>query len=244
VPDTLIHGETTVALYMDQDLFNTLAFNVAWLRRVGTGDKAAATESAIRGMLGSYRQSYPEDRFEPDLWKAVDAFESWLVRCYPNQPEQSAWFKIFCHAVEHFQPDGRRKRKPLFNGVWFTSPRTLPPNRFERFMKDVGLYFLNVQSGKISPENAAKGTPWGFVLSVLLATLPGYEATRHHAAWVAIAVYCVVLAVLQFLERRDWKLRVKVTLKIVVALCVEALVLVSAMEICDAQQMACHRVFF
>ena len=233
--------------FMDQDLFNTLAINIAWMRRIPTRD-AAVTERAIQDMLATYRRSLPQDHFESELLHAADAYNGWLLQSYPNEPEQSAWFGIFRHAVEHFHPDGQRKRRPLLNGIKFTAAKTRPPDRFARFMKDLALYFVNVQAGKISDTVVIKGEmTWGLWVSVPLAFLAGYEATRHHSAFVAICMYLVALSLLRLADiwsiRRRWSRWKRVALNVALAFLLQGVVLLTALETCDPATMRCRRVF-
>lgn len=234
--------------YMDQDLFNTLAINIAWMRRIPTRN-TALTERAIQEMLATYYRSLPQDQFEPELWRAVGAYNGWLLNAYPNEPEQSAWFSIFRHAVEHFQPNGQRKRRPLFNGIRFTAAKALPPDRFGRFMSDLALYFINVQAGKISDTAVIKGEmTWGLWASAPLALLAGYEATRHHSLLVAVSLYLVVLALLRLADlwalRRRWSRWKRVSLNVALAFMLQGVVLLTALETCDVATMSCRRILF
>lgn len=232
--------------YMNQDLFNRLAINIAWMRRIPTGD-GALTERATQGMFASYRRSLPQDHFEQELLRAADAYNGWLLQTYPTEPEQSAWFDIFRHATEYFEPDGRRKRQPLFNGIWFTAAKTPPPDRFAQFMKDLARYFINVQAGKISNTVVIKGEmAWGLWVSLPLALLAGYEATRHHSLFVAICMYLIALGTLRLADiwaiRRRWSRWKRAALNIALAFVLQGVVLLTALESCDPVTMRCRRV--
>jgi hypothetical protein len=233
---------------MDQDLFNTLAINIAWMRRIPTGD-SAVTERAIHDLLASYRRSFTQDQFVPELMHAVDAYNGWLLQTYPTEPEQSAWFGIFRHAVEHFEPNGKRKRRPLFNGTWFTAAKMQPPDRFARFMKDLALYFVNVQAGKINNTVVIKGEmSWGLLVSLPLALLAGYEASRHHSLFMAACLYLVALSFLRLADlwalRRRWSRWKRAALNVALAFVLQGVVLLTALETCNPQTMTCRRVFF
>jgi hypothetical protein len=233
---------------MDQDLFNTLAINIAWMRRIPTGN-AADTERAIQDMLGTYRRSLPQDHFESELLRAADAYNGWLLQTYPTEPEQAAWFAIFRHAVEHFEPNGKRKRRRLLNGIKYTAAKTPPPDRFGQFMKDLALYFLNVQAGKISDTVVIKGEmAWGLWVSVPLAFLAGYEASRHHNTFMAISMYLIALASLRLVDlwaiRRRWSRWKRVALNVALAFVLQGVVSLTALETCDPATMRCQRVFF
>jgi hypothetical protein len=237
-----------VSRYMDQHLFNLLAISIPWMRRIDTGDKAF-NERGIQELLATYRRFFPQDQFEPDLMRAADAYVGWLVQTYPNEPEQSAGFETFRRAVEHFEPDGRLRRRRLLNGIWFSSPNVPPHERFTQFMKDLARYFASVQFGRIEfTAVIRREMRWGLALSPVLALLPGLEAMRHHRPWLVVAIFVVCLSLMRLADigalRRRWSRWKRVILNITLAFGMVGLVSLSSIEVCNPETMICRRLLY
>lgn len=137
-----------MAHYMSQDLFTTLALKLASMRRLNAGDRARQ-DLVINDALQGYRRFYTRDPFERELWHAVDAIDQWLVGAYPSQPEQMAWMHLLRGALMNYTSDGKRKRSPLFRGLWYTSARAPPPDRSQQCMRDLASCYQSLQLGRI-----------------------------------------------------------------------------------------------
>ena len=94
---------------------------------------------------------------------------------------------------------------------------------------------------------------WAFVVDLILATIPaGDAAIDYDDGRVTFFVYFTVLAALRLADRwavgrsadkgKRTALRIKVKIAIIVL--AEMIVVVSAMEACDAALEYCRRVFF
>jgi hypothetical protein len=97
--------------------------------------------------LQKYRQFYAVDRFEEELWRT--AARQWLATAYPSPPEQMAWMNALRGALEKYRSNGSRKRRPLFSGLWYTSSRSAPTNRYGRCLRDVARCYTSMQTGTI-----------------------------------------------------------------------------------------------
>jgi hypothetical protein len=140
--------EALVPSYMSQDIFNTLAIRLAWMRKLNLHDERRQTRE-IDAALGKYRQFYTRDPFEGELWHTADALDLWLAEAYPNPPEQMAWMNALRIALERYDWNGTRKRRPLFNGLWYTSARSLPANRLGKCLSDIARCHTSLQVGRI-----------------------------------------------------------------------------------------------
>ena len=125
-------------------------------------------------------------------------------------------------------------------------PTSAPPDRFARFVKDLALY---VQTDKINERVATNGElAWGIWVSVPLALLAGYEAARHYSTFVPIVTYLAALSLLRLADiwaiRRGWSRWQRVALNVALALVLQGVVWLTALESCDPATMHCTRVFF
>ena len=134
--------------YMSQDLFTTLAVKLAWMRKLHVHD-AGRRALAIDATLQKYRRFYTDDPFEKELWHTADALDQWLADAYPNAPEQMAWMNALRGAVERYESNGSRKRRPLFRGLWYTSARSRPPDRPRKCMREIAHCYTSLQVGRI-----------------------------------------------------------------------------------------------
>jgi hypothetical protein len=144
----MIAKGTHVPPYMSQDLFTTLALELAWLRRLHVHDERRCS-LAINAALQKYRQFYAVDRFEEELWRTADALDKWLATACPSSPEQMAWMTALRGALEKYRSNGSRKRRPLFSGLWYTSARSAPTDRYGQCMRDVARCYPSMQTGTI-----------------------------------------------------------------------------------------------
>lgn len=139
--------------FMDQELFNSMVFTNAWAKRLDGGNQHAR-DQLIRELIVTYRKSYPADEFEAEVKEATQRLLDWLDEELNAEPdiepgESQFWLNAFRIASKRWRPDGTRKPRRFFNGIWFTSLKKKPTNRVDQFGADLMLYFVNIHSGRI-----------------------------------------------------------------------------------------------
>jgi hypothetical protein len=137
-----------MAKYMDQLLFNTLVYTLAWADDINEV-VSENTDQIISDMLFQYRKSYPEDDFEIEIASSLKFLNSWLLESFDSKEAVSAWLNAFRQASVDWLPNGRRRGRFIFNGTFFTSLRVKPLTRVDDFARDTALYFANICSGNI-----------------------------------------------------------------------------------------------
>lgn len=87
-----------------------------------------------------------------------------------------------------------------------------------------------------------------FFVDVLIACILLLGGNRIHGPFAAFVLYGLTLAILRALDgnaaRNGRSLWSRATIKVIVILVVEGLVMLSGMETCDINMANCHRVFF
>lgn len=135
-----------MAQFMSQDLFNISAIHIAWLRNYPGVDASVADQSVAKA-LSQYVQYYTEDDFQPEIARAVAALEKWAEETEPGNA--FGIYESLRRAVTKYRPDGQRKGWKLLKGLWFTSERRRPPDRFQGFIRDLMMYYAGIQFGRM-----------------------------------------------------------------------------------------------
>jgi hypothetical protein len=137
-----------VPKFMNQSIFNSLVYTLALADNVE--ELANSDTSKIKARLvADYKKSFPTDGFDVELVEALRILGSWMIETQPNSDDFCAWLNAFRQASIDWNPNGTRKTRSLFNGTFFTAPRTKPTSRVEQFTKDTMLYYVNINSGAI-----------------------------------------------------------------------------------------------
>jgi hypothetical protein len=131
--------------FMSQDLFNTSVVHVAWLRNYPGVDSKVAEQSVVKA-LSSYVDYYSDDDFQTEMRRAVDVVK-WAEETEPGNA--FGIYESLRRAVTKYRPDGRRKGWKLIKGLWFTSERSRPPDRFQAFIRDMMMYYAGIQCGRM-----------------------------------------------------------------------------------------------
>lgn len=135
--------------YMPQDLFDTIVLALALARFVGE-DSPEKVKDAIGRMNRSYLDFYKHDHYLTEAQDCADRTLEWLRGLNPGEEAKAlTWLAALNEAAEVYLPNGERKPWRLINGLWFTSTRQPPPDRRIQYFKNLTLYFVNIQTGKI-----------------------------------------------------------------------------------------------
>jgi hypothetical protein len=134
--------------YMSQDLFNAGVLAMALGQHVAEIDPASARQIQDKA-LRVYLDFYREDNFLPELEDCATRTLAWIRNIEPDPQTQIAWLAALNKAAQRYQPNGKRKPWRLFNGLRYSSVRQPVPDRHIQYFKDLALYYLNIQTGKI-----------------------------------------------------------------------------------------------
>ena len=137
-----------MAHYMRQDLFNELVVTVLWIEHMSE-ISGKDSRRHIDEMLDTYNRYYQDDDFEKPLWRAVQILDEWLKQTHLNDQERLGCVEGLRRVTGKYHPDGRRKRKWLLNGLWFTSSRSFPPDREGQCVRDLALYHTGMMAGRL-----------------------------------------------------------------------------------------------
>lgn len=133
---------------MNQELFNSFVLMLALAKLIGESDSQVL--EMLEKTVHFYLESYDEDDFLPEAEDCAARTLDWLQnQSLTNEDQTLPWLAALCDAVEKYKPNGERKPRRLFNGRWFRSARQPVTNRASQYFKDLGLYFLSIQLGKI-----------------------------------------------------------------------------------------------
>jgi hypothetical protein len=138
-----------MAMFMDQDLFNKLVFTIALSNRM-PGVSQIDRDSILEKALATYRKSFPSDSFEFEAKQATHNLLHWLDKNERDVEVAFLLLNALLAASKDWHPNGTRRSKRLFNGIWFTSPRTKPKDRVVQFTKDLALYFAALSTGRLT----------------------------------------------------------------------------------------------
>ena len=144
--------------FMSQRVFDLAALTLAWGQTMHFGGGGEQQKKAILSEgVQTYRRMYPEDDFEPELIKAAEMAAGWITDLTPDYRTQLQWATSLMMAPKDYRPDGKRwPWRPFpFKGRWFAAPRRQPPERYNQFVKNLGLYYLHIQTGKIPVQDIA-----------------------------------------------------------------------------------------
>lgn len=141
--------ETTGAFYMPQDLFNCVVLALALGQFVGHTQPEA--HSITDTFIKRYLDFYTEDDFLSEAQDCAARTLNWLRGQNLTSGNQIlVWLSALSQAAQKYKPNGERKPRRIFNGLRFTSARMPIPDRSNQYFKDLGLYFLSIQFGRIS----------------------------------------------------------------------------------------------
>ncbi len=132
-----------MASYMSQDLFNMLAVTAIQIH-VATGDPL---DQACGQLCAHYLDSFPEDT---DLEREVRNTSAQLMEVMRSQFEENQMYLgmrqlQFC--IYSYNLDGKKKRRPLFSGTWFTRSKLRDPDRAKNCLMNIMVYHLGTMNG-------------------------------------------------------------------------------------------------
>lgn len=141
-------AEGNITYYMPQDLFNCIALTLALkeFAAVRCPEAASKAEEDVRG----YVEFYKDDLFLPEARRCASITLDWVAeQCSSDQDTIQSLLDVLSDAVLKYEPNGRRKIDYRYVNLAQISARSAIPNRSRQYIVDLGLYYMNVQTGRI-----------------------------------------------------------------------------------------------
>ena len=132
-----------MAGYMPQHVFDVAVVTAVKLHMM-TGD---SLDHVCAQICRSYQHSYPDD---PDFAREIEETSGKLLEMMRSQfkDEQlpSAMAQIqFC--ITNYELDGKKKRKRLLGGTWFTRSKSRNPLRAKDCLRNLIVYHTGTMTG-------------------------------------------------------------------------------------------------
>jgi len=128
-----------MALYMPQDLFD---FAVVTLVRLNLVHHVEPRE-AVPKILAAYR--FSDSQIEKELIDASENLKT-LLNAYPitDQSQIDHLLTMLKAQMKAFNPDGSRKRRRIFGGTFFTSPRSPVKDKVGNCTRNMIAYLIRL----------------------------------------------------------------------------------------------------
>jgi hypothetical protein len=130
--------------FVDQELFNMCAVTAA---KISCHD-GQTTFSAAELIAAEYGRSYQDNDLTAEVNDAAIQVSQFLADALPNGSLASACTQMqFC--IKHFKLDGKRKRKKILGGVWFSGENQEISNKVDKCIANIATYHFLVIGGTI-----------------------------------------------------------------------------------------------
>ena len=142
-----------MARYMDQEIFNALVFVRAWAKDLSE-NTSVATDEMMEGLIVTYRKSFPTDDFESEIREAESYLAKVIDDFAENNVDKQYWLNALRLVAKDFLPNGKRRGRKVFGGIFFTAPRSKPQDRVRQFAMDATLYLAAIHSGAMAVRSS------------------------------------------------------------------------------------------
>lgn len=132
-----------MASYMPQDLFD-MAMVTAVKIHMMTGDPLGQVCGQI---CRSYQNSFPDDAdFEREIEETSGKLLEAMRSQFKDEQLSSAMTQLqFC--ITNYELDGKKKRKRLLGGTWFTRSKSPNPSRAKDCLRNMMVYHTGTMTG-------------------------------------------------------------------------------------------------
>ncbi len=139
-----------MASYMPQHVFD-MGVVTAIRHHTATGN---SLHEVCRQIFSGYRNSFPDDAdFEREIEETSGKFLKAMRSQFKDEQMPAAMKQLqFC--IVNYELDGKKKRKRLFGGTWFTRSKSPNPNRAKDCLRNVTVYHTGTMTGMfpIAPD--------------------------------------------------------------------------------------------
>ena len=132
-----------MASYMPQHVFDVCVITAVKIHTM-TGD---SLDHVCAQICKSYQRSYPDDaNFEREMEETSGQVLEMMRSQFEDEQLPSAMTQIqFC--ITNYELNGKKKRKRLLGGTWFTRSKSRSPDRAKDCLRNVMVYHTGTVTG-------------------------------------------------------------------------------------------------